>query len=64
MAAKKLDNEEILTEEELAKEWKCSKRFIQDARANLGLPYFKAGRLIRLKRSEVSFWLEQRKVSL
>lgn len=61
--ASKREHDEILTQDELAKEWKVSKRFIQDARSNLGLPWFKVGRVVRIKRSEAMFWLEQRKVS-
>ena len=58
------DPEEKLTPEELAKEWKCSIRFLDEARKKLGLPYHPlspSGRMIRFKRGEIERWLEQRK---
>lgn len=55
-------NDEILTQDELAKEWKTSKRWIETAREKYGLPYHKIGRCIRFKKSEAKVWFEQRKV--
>lgn len=59
MGEKKLDDE-ILTSEELAAEWKCSKRFLEEARAKYGLPFFKIGRLVRYRRSMITPWFEKR----
>lgn len=53
--------DEILSEKELASIWKTSKRFIEEARRKYGLPYFKIGRLVRMRKSECEQWMEERR---
>lgn len=64
MAKKKQSSiEKLLTEDQLAKETNLKARFIKDARLKHGLPYFKLGRLVKIRMSDFEEWLEQRKVS-
>jgi excisionase family DNA binding protein len=40
-----------------------SKAYLEDARKNLGLPFYKIGKNIRFRLSEVEKWLKERKVN-
>ena len=55
------EDDEVLTPKEVAARWKMSKRFVDHARENYGLPFFRLGRTIRFRKSEVDSWFEQRK---
>lgn len=60
----KNQNEKLLTIEELSLQVGFGKTFINKARNQFGLPFYKIGGAVRFKMSDVNNWLEERKVIL
>lgn len=56
-------SEVYLTIEELAARKGVSVPWIRKAKSNLGLPYYKFGRILKFRESEFDLWASQRRVN-
>jgi excisionase family DNA binding protein len=54
--------ENLLSKKELVKVFGVSSSFISKLMAKRGLPYFKLGRAVRFKVSQVSKWLDGQRI--
>ena len=61
MGAKEKSIEPMIDSEELMEILSVSKAFLDDARAKLNLPYYKIGRNVKYRISEVEQWIRERR---
>lgn len=61
MGAKEKTIEKMIDTEELMQILGVSKAFLDDARTKLNLPYYKIGRNVKYRLSEVEQWLRERR---
>lgn len=55
--------EPLLTAENVENLFNLSKDSLAKARTELGLPFYKIGKLVRFRASEVEAWLKERKIN-
>lgn len=53
----------LLTEQQLAEQWRTTPRHIRRLRVESGLPFIKLGRLVRFDPADVAAWLAAHKTA-
>lgn len=63
IAAEKVAFETLISKKELTVAFGVSASFVNKLMAEEGLPHFKIGRAVRFRISDISNWLERRRMS-
>ena len=62
VGGERISFETLISKKELVSAFGVSSSFVNKLMAEEGLPYFKIGRAVRFRVSEISTWLEKRRI--